>query len=166
MIVYILSLFVLYVYLYPVNFFFLTLFVHPIFLFKDYLSLHLLIVYIYFFIAILPASWQNQLLKQKSLATFSHAQAGIRIFAVVRDLPVCNVIRPALGHLTAMLLKNSVSIGNKQGISVDPLMRPIPLITWQELLLVSPFYILCNLGGGLGVYLDLIFRNSKPPAYH
>ena len=122
MIVYILSLFVLYMYLYPMNFLFLTLFVHPIFPFKDYLSLHLLIVYIYIFIVILPASWQNPLPKQKSLATFSHAQAGIRIFAVVRDLHVCNVIRPALGHLTAMLLKNSVSIGYKQGISVDALM--------------------------------------------
>ena len=41
-------------------------------------------------------------------------------------LPVCSVIRVALGQLTAMLLKNIVSIGFKQGISVDPLMWPIP----------------------------------------
>ena len=84
MIVYILSLFVLYIYLYPVNYFFM-LFVHLIFLFYDCIFLHLLILYIYFFIVILPASWPNLLPKQKSLATFSDSQAGIQIFAVVRD---------------------------------------------------------------------------------
>ena len=40
-----------------------------------------------------------------------------------------------------MLLKNIVSIGNKQGIPVDPLIWPILQVTWRELLVASPFYI-------------------------
>ena len=54
---------------------------------------------------------------------------------------VCNVIIAALGPLMAILLKNIVPVGYKQGISVDPLMRPIPHVTWRELLVTSPFYI-------------------------
>ena len=95
--------------------------------------------------------------KQKSLATFYHAQARIRTLAVVAErqqavsdnhirlsaqcthivlsvhtsvTKVCNVISAALGLLTAILLKNIVPVGYKQGISVDPLMRPIPQVTW------------------------------------
>ena len=49
-------------------------------------------------------------------------------------LPVCSVINVSLGQLTAILLENIVSIGYKQGISLDPLMWPIPRVTWQELL--------------------------------
>ena len=99
-------------------------------------------VYHYFFCQVVT--------KQKSLATFSHAQARIRTLAVVAErkqavsenhirlsaqcthivLPsvtkVCNVISAALGPLTVILLKNIGPVGYKQGISVDPLMRPIP----------------------------------------
>ena len=56
-------------------------------------------------------------------------------------LPVCSVISAEPGQLTAMLLKNIVSISNKQGISVDPLIWPIPQVTWRELLVASPFYV-------------------------
>ena len=52
-------------------------------------------------------------------------------------LPVCCVISAALGQLTAMLFKNIVSIGFKQGISVDPLMWPISQVMWRELLVAS-----------------------------
>ena len=40
-----------------------------------------------------------------------------------------------------MLLKNIVSIGYKQGISVDPLMWPVPKVVLRELLVASPFHI-------------------------
>ena len=40
-----------------------------------------------------------------------------------------------------MLFKNIVSIGYKQGISVDPHMWPIPQVMWRELLVASPIYI-------------------------
>ena len=62
----------------------------------------------------------------------------------------------ALGQLTAMLFKIIISIGYKQGISVDPLMWPIPQVMWEELLVPSPIYIsldfcdfleLCREGG-------------------
>ena len=56
-------------------------------------------------------------------------------------LPVCCVISAALGQLTAMLFKNIVSIGYKQGISVDPHMWPIPHVMWRELLVASPINI-------------------------
>ena len=56
-------------------------------------------------------------------------------------LPVCCVISAALGQLTTMLFKNIVSIGYKQGISVDPHMWPIPQVMWRELLVASPIYI-------------------------
>ena len=39
------------------------------------------------------------------------------------------------------LFKNIVSIGYKQGISVDPHMWPIPQVMWRELLVASPIYI-------------------------
>ena len=51
-------------------------------------------------------------------------------------LPVCCVISAALGQLMAMLFKNSVYNGFKQGISVDPLMWPIPQVMWRELRLL------------------------------
>ena len=56
-------------------------------------------------------------------------------------LPVCCVISAAIGQLTAVLFKNIVSIGYKQGISVDPHMWPIPQVMWRELLVASPIYI-------------------------
>ena len=40
-----------------------------------------------------------------------------------------------------MLFKNIVSIGYKQGISVDPHMWPIPQVMLRELLVASPIYI-------------------------
>ena len=55
-------------------------------------------------------------------------------------LPVCSVICAVLGQLMAMLLKNIVSIAYKQGISVDPLMWPIPQVLWRELLVASPLF--------------------------
>ena len=55
-------------------------------------------------------------------------------------LPVCSVIRAALGQLTAMLLKNVVSIGYKQGISVDPLMWPIYIYSLLTVLVLQKVY--------------------------
>ena len=81
--------------------------------------------------------------RQSVTITLSQVHS-LHIFCCWPSVPYLSacVISAALGQLTAMLLKNVVSIGYKAGyISGHPLMWPVPKVVLRELLVASPFNI-------------------------